>query len=52
MFDPILCIIHSPGLFPIAYYQRALLHGDVSGRDMAMANLTANHYILQYVIGA
>lgn len=38
------------GLFPIAYLQRALLATppSLSGPDIAMANLTANHYILEW----
>eukprot|EP01051_Picozoa_sp_SAG22_P014018 SAG22_NODE_1643_length_3905_cov_153.165528_2_plen_234_part_00 len=36
------------GLFPISFLQRALYKKDLSGQDMAIANLTANHYILQW----
>ena len=36
------------GLFPVAYLQRALYNQEISGQDMAIANLTANHYILGY----
>jgi hypothetical protein len=36
------------GLFPISFLQRALYNKDLSGADMAIANLTADHYILQW----
>jgi len=36
------------GLFPIAYLQRALHNKALDSQDMAIANLTANHYILDY----
>ena len=36
------------GLFPISFLQRALYNNDLHGADMAIANLTANHYILQW----
>ena len=34
------------GLFPIAYLQRALSQGKTSGKDIDIATVTANHYIL------
>jgi len=36
------------GLFPISFLQRALYNKELGGADMAIANLTADHYILQW----
>lgn len=36
------------GLFPITFLQRALYNKDLHGADMSIANLTADHYILQW----
>ena len=38
------------GLFPISFLQRALYNKELDGKDMAIANLTADHYILQWPI--
>jgi hypothetical protein len=36
------------GLFPIAYYRRALYRKEVNSTDMRIANITADQYILPW----